>query len=126
VRGIVLERLPIAVKGDDPGPVGRHGLADKFFDGEGNDLQDATLFEDGDALERLNVVGVNGEQRGVVVHPLGHVAIKFGERGQILADGRELLRGFVQQAMRDDEFDIGGGNLDLLKTVFDAAMASAT
>ena len=62
VGGVVLERLPVAVKGDDAGSVGRHGLADEFLDGEGNDLQDAAFFDDGDSLERLDVVGMDREQ----------------------------------------------------------------
>jgi len=117
--GIVLNVRPEAVEGEDPGYVIRDFIFGELRDGVGDHLENATLLNDGDALEGLHIVGMDGEQIHEIIHALVPIAVEPGKRLEVGADLLALSVGLFKETVGDDKFHIGCRDVNLLKAVFD-------
>ena len=59
-----------------------------------------------------------------VVHAFVHVGVELGERLEILSNMGKLLRGFLQEAIGDNELYVGGCDAHLLEAILDAPQAA--
>ena len=121
--GVLLERVPVAVKGDQAGFVLRHVLAENAFHAHGQGLEHLALFHHGDALEGVDVIGMHREEPDELVHALIEPAVVFGKGHQVVSDLGLLLGGLLEQTLGHDEFHVAAGNEDLLEAVLHPADA---
>jgi len=118
--GVVAQRLPVAVVGDEPGLVAGHGLIDDAPDGHAECLEDLTLLGDEDAREGLQVGRVDGEEPDERVHPLVHRAVEGRELRQVLPDPPLLRGALLEQALGHDVRHVLPGDAHLLEAVLHA------
>ena len=121
--GILAQVRPVAVVGDETGPVLRHLLVEQLLAGPRQGLEHLALLHRRDALEGVDVVGMNRKEADELVHPLVHVAVELGERCEVFADLGLLLTGLLEQTLGDDELHVLAGDEDLFEAVLDPANA---
>ena len=120
---VLLERIPVAVEGDQAGLVLRHVLAQDALHAHGQGLEHLALFHHGDPLEGVDVIGMHREEPDELVHAFVEPAVVFGERRQVVADLGLLLGGLLEQTLGHHELDIAAGDEDLLEAVLHPADA---
>ena len=120
-RRILAQRRPVAVIGDDPGPVAGHVLPEELLHGQGQGLEHLALFHSGDPLECIDVVRMHGEEAHELVHALVHATVELGEGGQVLPDFYLLFGSLFKQALGHHELDILAGDEDLFESILHPA-----
>jgi len=116
-RGVLLQRVPVAVEGDQAGFVQRHVLAEGALHTHGQGLEHLALFHHGDTFEGVDVIGMHREEPDKLVHALVEPAVVFGKGHQVVANLGLLLGGLLEQALGHDKFHVAAGNEDLLEAV---------
>ena len=121
---VLAQRAPEVVVGDQPGAVLRQRLVDDPLHGRRERLEHLPLLDHGDPFERVDKVGVDGEQAHELVQALVHGAVEPGERRQVAADLRLLVAVLLEEAFGDHELDVGAGDEELVEAILDAAHAA--
>ena len=122
-RGVLLERVPVAVEGDQARLVLRHVLTENALHTYGQGFEHLAFFHHGNPLEGVDVIGMHGKEPDELVHALVEAAIVFGKGHQVVADLGLLLCGLLKQTLGHNEFDVATGNEDLLEAVLHPADA---
>ena len=116
-RGVPAQRVPVVVVRDQAGAVGGQLLVEPARHGARERLQHFALLDRRDALERVDVVGMDGEEPDELVQPLLHAAVAPGERREVVPDLRLLPGRLAEQPLGDDVLDVGAGDRYLLEAV---------
>ena len=120
---VLAQGRPVAVVGDEPGPVIRDVLVEQLLHGQRQGLEHLALFHRGDPLEGVDVVRMHREEAHELVHALVHAAVELGEGGQVLPDFHLLVGGLLEQTLGHHELDVLAGDEDLLEAVLHPADA---
>ena len=116
-RGVLFERVPVAVECDQAGLILWHVLIENAFHAHGQSLEHLALFYHGDTLEGVDVIGMHREEPDKLVHALVEPTVVFGERHQVFADFGLLFGGFLEQTLGHDKFHVTAGNKNLFETI---------
>ena len=120
---VLAQGRPVAVIGDDSGPVVGYVLVEELLYGQGESLEHLALLHRGDPFEGVDIVRMHGEEAHELVHALVHAAIELGEGSQVLPDFHLLVGGLPEQTLGHHELDILAGDEDLLEAVLHPADA---
>ncbi|GIW56387.1 MAG: hypothetical protein KatS3mg082_2791 [Nitrospiraceae bacterium] len=119
--GVLAQVRPVAVVGDEAGPVLWHLLVEQLLHGQRQGPEHLALLHRRDALEGVDVVGMDRKEADELVHPLVHMAVEPGETREVLADPDLLFCGLPEQTFGDDELHVPAGDEDLFEAVLDPA-----
>ena len=116
-RRVLLQYGPVVVVADQARLVFGHRLVKPAGDGTTEGAQRLALLHQCDALEHVEVGGVDGEKPDEILQAFGHGWVERRKALQVAMDPPALIGCLAQQAFGDHEGHVGAGDAHLLETV---------
>ena len=121
--GVVLQRHPVRVVGNQPWIITGHLLVQKRANRRAEGLEDLPFLGRIDPLKGIEIGRMNRVEADEILQPLIHRGVQLGKALQVLTHQGLLLAVLLQNALCHDVGHVFTGDSHLLEAILDAPQA---